>query len=166
MANPGARQAGSHESSAGVQGRQPQNVPPWHFDYLELKLLKTWPIKRGAVAILSCSPETGNKSLMWKVLSFPLEVEDIFLTKDQESSQEACKKQACYSFNLLPQVQTLFRSLTEYPKPKFLCHVNYAQIYCLSEKYESCTLPALVTPYVLFLFFFLSSMTRDWTQTQ
>ena len=64
MANPGARQAGSHESTAGVQGRQPQNVPQWHFDYLELKLLKTWPIKRGAVAVLSCSPETGNKSLM------------------------------------------------------------------------------------------------------
>ena len=60
----------------------------------------------------------------------------------------------------------MFRSLTEYPKSKFLCHANYAQIYCLSEKYESCTLPALVTPYVPFLFFFLSSLTRDWTQAQ
>ena len=36
MANPGARQAGSHESSVGVQGRQPQDVPLWHIDYLEL----------------------------------------------------------------------------------------------------------------------------------
>ena len=32
--------------------------------------------------------KAGNKSLMQKVLSLPLEVEDIFLTKDQESSQE------------------------------------------------------------------------------
>ena len=58
MANPGARQAGSHESSVGVQGRQPQNVPLWHIDYLEVKLLKMWPTKRGALAVLSCRPES------------------------------------------------------------------------------------------------------------
>lgn len=57
----------------GVKVRLPQNVPQWHTDYFELKLLKKWPVQGGP--LLSGSQKSGRKSLRWKVDSLDLEVE-------------------------------------------------------------------------------------------
>ena len=56
-------------------GRPPQNVPPWHVDYFELKLLKKQPMQEGHSDAPLCPPEVGNKSPLWKGPSLHLETE-------------------------------------------------------------------------------------------
>ena len=93
-----------------------------------------------------------------------------------------------YFFNLLPQAQTLFKSLMEHPKPKFLSFMSITHkcIVCLkSMKAAHCLLWLLLrsrvlsflsptpTPAVFGAFFALlrslqdlSSLPGDWTQAQ
>lgn len=58
----------------------PQNMPQWHIDYFEFKLLKS-RCKRDTLAILPVSLEAGNESVMWQLPSLHLEVEGYLLTE-------------------------------------------------------------------------------------
>ena len=54
---------GQKLDSVGDQGKPPQNMPQWHIDYFELKLLKQ-PNQWDTLTLLSVFPKVGNKSLM------------------------------------------------------------------------------------------------------
>ena len=43
---------------AGAQGRPPQNMPQWHIDYFELKLLKKRSMQEGHSDPPFCFPES------------------------------------------------------------------------------------------------------------
>ena len=53
----------------GARGRLPQNIPQWHIDYFEFKLLEKQTMQEGQIPLLSLFPlKRGNKSPMEKEL--------------------------------------------------------------------------------------------------
>ena len=48
----------------GAQSRLPQNVPQWHINYFELKLLEKLATQKDTLTLLSVSLKAGNKSLL------------------------------------------------------------------------------------------------------
>ena len=47
--------------SVGAQGRPPPNVPEWHVEYFELKLLKKWAMREGHSDLPFCLPESRKE---------------------------------------------------------------------------------------------------------
>ena len=92
----------------GDPGQPPQNVPQWHIDYFQGKLLKKWPMPKGHCSSHSVALNAGNKALMWKVHFLPGEVEG---HPEGIWGWEGQINKLCY-FNSLPQAQTLFRFFT------------------------------------------------------
>ena len=98
----------SEEETIGALGRPPQNVPQWHIDYFELKLLKKQPMQGGCSHSPFCLPE--SRKYISHVKSAPPASGSRRTPLSPEtgnSGQESYRNKYYYIFKLLYQAQTL-----------------------------------------------------------
>lgn len=115
-------------TSVGTQDSPPPNMPQWHIDHFESKLLKKWGMQEGLSALLSVSQEAGNKGRVKGELPasggrrthhqrWGIRAEKLLYTNLVTSFMGSLKLKLC-----------LGSSLIEPPKSAFLCPGN--SMYC------------------------------------
>lgn len=108
----------------GDQGGPPQNVPQWHMDYFELKVLKKQSMPEEQTDPQFCVPE--SRRWIYHLISWCRRLRVTLTAKDERGYQEDYRNKLCVFFNLLPKPRfCLDSSLIGQPKPKCLSPVHF-----------------------------------------